>query len=116
MQAKITGAQKYSPNPWREVAVTGEKHCEYEAKSKERDKYMTEKARKILEGLRKRYQLRMSDAKAREKVLSEFNQATLDDVHPLGGDQGIAVLNDMNELQSDHDEFVKGLAPSVNVL
>jgi hypothetical protein len=35
----------------------------------------------------------------------------LDPVGPGGGDQGMAVLKDMNELEAGHDEFVKSLAP-----
>jgi len=54
--------------------------------------------------------------KIRDQVLDEFNQSTLDDVGPLGGDQAMAVLKDMNDLESGHDEFVKSLAATVNVL
>lgn len=51
----------------------------------------------------------------RERIVDEFNRENLDDVGPLGGDQGMKVLNEMNELVDDHDEFVKSLAPRVNV-
>jgi hypothetical protein len=41
----------------------------------------------------------------------------LDDVGPVGGaEQGMKVLSEMNSLADDHDEFVKTLAPRVDVL
>lgn len=43
--------------------------------------------------------------------MSDFNQSTLDPVGPLGDDQSMAVLKEMNDLESGHDEFVKSLAP-----
>jgi hypothetical protein len=33
--------------------------------------------------------------------LDEFNRSTLGDVGPLGGDNGMAVLKDMNDLESE---------------
>jgi hypothetical protein len=33
-----------------------------------------------------------------------------------GGDQEMSILNESNDFQSDHDAFVKSLAPSVDVL
>jgi hypothetical protein len=33
------------------------------------------------------------------------------DVGPLGGDHGMVVLKEMNDLEADHEEFVKSLAP-----
>jgi hypothetical protein len=47
------------------------------------------------------------------RVLSDFNASTLDRVGPLGGDRGMKVLQDMNELEVDHEDFVKILAPGV---
>ena len=38
------------------------------------------------------------------------------DVKPLGRDQSVAVLKDMNELEEGHDAFVRSLAPGVDVL
>jgi hypothetical protein len=49
-----------------------------------------------------------------EKILSDFNQSTLDPVGPV--DQRIAVLKEMNDLEARRDEFVKRLAPRVDVL
>lgn len=58
----------------------------------------------------------LNDPRRRTRVLDSFNKSTLDDVGPLGGDQSIAVLKDMNDLDSGHDEFVRSLAPRVDVL
>jgi hypothetical protein len=48
--------------------------------------------------------------------LDEFNRDQMDDVGPPGGVQGMALLKEMNDVQSELDEFVKSLAPTVNVL
>jgi len=48
--------------------------------------------------------------------LDEFNRSTLGDVGPLGGDNGMAVLKDMNDLELGHNAFVKSLASRVDVL
>jgi hypothetical protein len=37
-------------------------------------------------------------------------------VKPLGGDQGLAMLKEMNDLEAGHDEFVMSLPPTFNVL
>jgi hypothetical protein len=37
-------------------------------------------------------------------------------VGPVGGEKGMAVLKDMNDLEAGHGEFVKSLPPRVNVL
>jgi hypothetical protein len=74
---------------------------------------MTNKAHAILRKMKLGRLIR--NPKTRDQVLGEFNRATLDDVGPLGGDQGMAALKDMNDLEAGHDEFVKSLAPSVNV-
>lgn len=44
---------------------------------------------------------RVNDAQRRDRVLGEFNASTLDSVGPLGGDQGMKVLQEMNELGWD---------------
>jgi len=54
---------------------------------------------------------RINDEQNRRRVLIEFNQSTLDPVGPLGGDQGMKVLSEMNFLADEHDQFVKSLAP-----
>ena len=72
---------------------------------------MTDKAQKILESLKKRKPYQVPNPRTRDKILNDFNQSTLDPAGPLGGDQSMAVLQDMNELESSHDEFVKSLAP-----
>jgi len=51
-----------------------------------------------------------------DRLLNEFNRENLDDVGPIGGaEQGMKVLQEMNSLADDHEEFVKSLAPSVVV-
>ena len=50
------------------------------------------------------------------RVLEQFNRSTMDDVGPLGSDQGMAVLKYMNDFEEDNEEFFKSLAPTVNVL
>jgi hypothetical protein len=50
------------------------------------------------------------------RVLVDFNASTLDPAGPVGGDQSMAVLKDMNELEVDHEDFVKSLAPKLNVI
>ena len=43
----------------------------------------------------------------REKVIDEFNRSTLDDVGPVGGDQEIKVLKELDEMQEKENK--KGL-------
>jgi hypothetical protein len=52
----------------------------------------------------------------RNRILNDFNRENMDDVKPLGGDQGLAVLKEMNDLEAGHDEFVMSLPPTFNVL
>jgi hypothetical protein len=68
-------------------------------------KNMSPKARRILALL--------NDPRHRTRLLDSLNKSTLDDVGPVGGDQSMAVLKDMNELEVDHEDFVKSLAPGV---
>ena len=56
------------------------------------------------------------DPKARDRVLGEFNASTLDSVGPMGGDQGMAALKEMNDLEVGHDEFVRSLALKLDVM
>jgi hypothetical protein len=51
------------------------------------EKNMTEKTKRILAKMR------------RPAVLEEFNCSTLADVGPVGGDQKIKILSEMNEMQ-----------------
>jgi hypothetical protein len=69
---------------------------------------MSPKARRILALL--------NDPRHRTQLLVSLNKSTLDDVGPVGGDQSMAVLKDMNELEMDHEEFVKSLAPRVDAV
>ena len=56
---------------------------------------MTDKARKIMKKMKNWKRL---NNPARDRILSDFNQSTLDPVGPLGGDQGMNVLSEMNEM------------------
>jgi hypothetical protein len=71
---------------------------------------MTEKAKKILRKMNKRKVLKgwkeFSYSGRREKILTEFNRENLDDVGPVGGDQSMTLLKDMNDLEAGHDEFL----------
>jgi hypothetical protein len=69
---------------------------------------MTEKAKKILQKIQLRKLFR--NPKMRDRILDEFNSDNSPDVKPLRGDQGLAVLKDMNDLESGHEEFAKSLA------
>lgn len=51
-----------------------------------------------------------------ERILHDFNESTLDSAGPVSSDQGMAVLNEMNDLQSDHDDYLKSLAPHMDAL
>jgi hypothetical protein len=42
--------------------------------------------------------------------VNEFNRSTVDYVGPVGGDQSMTVLKDMNDLEAGQEEFVKRLA------
>ena len=57
---------------------------------------------------------RMNDAQNRKRVLEEFNASTLDLVGPIGVYEGMTVLEESNDFQAGHDEFVKSLAPTVD--
>jgi hypothetical protein len=59
---------------------------------------------------RRRALKRLNNPDRRDRILNEFNRYNTPDVRPIGGDQSMAVLNDINELQAWHDEFVKSLA------
>ena len=62
---------------------------------------MTEKAQHILDAIKRQ---------RRNRILNDFNQSTLDDVGPVGGkDQGMKVLEEMNELQDfENENWSKG--------
>jgi uncharacterized protein YfeS len=69
---------------------------------------MSAKARRILALL--------NDPRRRTRVLDSLNRFTLDDVGPYGADQGMAVLKDMNELQSGYEELLKSFGPRVDMM
>jgi hypothetical protein len=46
----------------------------------------------------------------------DFNASTLDSDEPAGGDQVMALLKEMNDLEAAHDEFGKILASRMGML
>ena len=82
---------------------------------------MTDKARKILDDLKRRDQrarmLRLfRSPKARDRALSEFNGATLDHVGPIGNqDQQMRVLNEMNELGEAQEQAIRASFPKITM-
>jgi uncharacterized protein YfeS len=82
---------------------------------------MTEKAQRILNELNKserkvrRYRKRSANPESRDKILGEFNWENLDDVRPMGGDQGMAVLKDMNDLGQQQEQIIRESFPKVTV-
>jgi hypothetical protein len=54
-------------------------------------KNMSPKARRILALL--------NDPRHRSRLLDSLNKSTLDDVGPVGGDQEIKVLKELNDMQ-----------------
>jgi len=70
---------------------------------------MTEKAKGVLDNLRKR------QAQTSDRALDEFNRSTLDDVGPVGKEQGTKLLGELNSLVDDHEEFVKSMMPRCDI-
>jgi hypothetical protein len=54
---------------------------------------------------------RMNVDQKRDRVLGEFNASTLDSVGPLGGDQGMKVLSEMNELGQAQEQTIRDSVP-----
>jgi hypothetical protein len=75
---------------------------------------MTEKAQKILQRLKRRRTLSRSP-EARDHVLGEFNASTLDSVGPIEGDQGMKVLQEMNELGKAQEQIIREGIPNNTV-
>lgn len=80
---------------------------------------MTDKAQKILQKMQKRQALKrwreFSNPERREKILHEFNRAQMDDVGPLGGDQGMTVLKDINDLGQRQEQIIRESFAKVSV-
>jgi uncharacterized protein YfeS len=84
-------------------------------KNERNGEQMTEKARKILDGMKRKYQLRrLSDPVIRERVLSSFNGDNTDDAQPVGGDRGMQVLEEMNEFGDQFEQHLDSLRPNIN--
>jgi uncharacterized protein YfeS len=57
----------------------------------------------------------LNDPRNRERILRAMNMENMDDVGPLGGDQGMAVLKDMNELGEQQEQIIRESSPKVSV-
>lgn len=82
---------------------------------------MTYKAQANLRKMKRRDRKKASrlfqSPEARERVLDEFNQSTLDDVGPIGGgEQAMKVLQKMNELGEHQEHIIREGFPKINVL
>ena len=58
---------------------------------------------------------RMNDSQNRDRVLDDFNQSTLDDVGPIGVDQGMAVLKPTNDLGQREEQMIRESFPKVTL-
>jgi hypothetical protein len=48
--------------------------------------------------------------------LDDFNRDNTPDVKPVGGNQSIAVLKNMNDLGEQHEQIIRESLPNVDVL
>lgn len=71
---------------------------------------MTEKANAIMLKLH-----RLFEPKRRDQALEEFNLSTLDAFGPVCGDQGMAVLKDINDLGQNKEQIVRESSPKITV-
>jgi hypothetical protein len=78
---------------------------------------MTEKAQAVLKEMSKQQAMkRLANPERRNRILDQFNRENLDDVGPVGGEQRMKVLSEMNSLVDDHREFVKSMGPTLVVV
>jgi len=82
---------------------------------------MTNKARKILDDIKRRdkktklWRLFRSP-ETRDRALSDFNQSELDPVGPIGNqDQQMRVLNEMNELGQQEEQAFRDSVAKINI-
>jgi hypothetical protein len=76
---------------------------------------MTDKAKKIVEKMRNG--MLFQNPMAREEALDEFNRSTLDEVGPIGGaEQGMKVLQEMNELGEAQEQIIRDGVSKISVL
>jgi len=55
-------------------------------------------------------------ATGRRQLLDQFNKDNLDDASPVGGDRGMKVLDDMNDLASPEDEVYRKVGAGLKVI
>ena len=58
---------------------------------------------------------RLANPERRNRILNEFNRDLMDDVGPIGGDQGMKVLQEMNELAKQLEQIIRDGIPKFNV-
>jgi hypothetical protein len=59
---------------------------------------------------------RMNDSQNRDRILNEFNRSTLDDVGPIERrEQGMRVLQEMNELGEAEEQTFRDSMPRITV-
>ena len=59
---------------------------------------------------------RLANPKARNRILDQFNRENLDDVGPVGGEQGMKVPQEMNELAKQLEQIIRDGIPKINML
>jgi hypothetical protein len=83
---------------------------------------MTEKAKKILNDMKRRDRKRRGwmlfrRPETREKMLNDFNGSTLDQPAQMGNqDQQMRVLNEMNELGQQEEQSIRKSLQSIHLL
>jgi len=75
---------------------------------------VTDKAGEILQKMKGRSLFQTPEM--RDRVLEQFNRSTLDDVGPVGGDQCMVALKEMNDLGQQRKQIVWGSGPNFNRL
>jgi hypothetical protein len=49
-------------------------------------------------------------------AVNDFNQLALDPVGPVGGDQEMAVLKEMDELVQAHEQIIRDGGPKISLM
>jgi len=74
---------------------------------------VTAKAEKVLRKMRRRSLFQTLET--RDRVPGEFHRDQMADVGPIGGQERMKVLREMNDLKSGDGDFIRSLVPSVTV-
>jgi hypothetical protein len=85
--------------------------------TEKRRRKMTEKAKKILNDLKRRDRKLFRRPETRERVLHDFNESTLDQPAQVGSqDQQMRVLNEMNELGQQEEQSMRKSLQGIHLL